>query len=110
MVLPGALLFSMGVGLAADQEQMQQDQQQVQVVEQDQQQEQVYGWQLMTPEERAAHFAKMHNFKTEEEREAYRLEHRKLMQERAKESGVTLPEFSSEQCEEKGAGEAGHGN
>ncbi len=110
IVLPGALLFSMGVALAADEEQprqMEQIGQQVQMMEQDSQQEQVYGWQLMTPEERAEHREKMHSFQTEEEREAYRQEHHKLMQERAEEKGVTLPESPLEQG--KGKGHVGSG-
>lgn len=52
--------------------------------------EQVYGWQLMTPEERAAHSAKMRSLKTAQEREQFRLEHQKQMEERARERGVTL--------------------
>jgi len=54
--------------------------------------EQVYGWQLMTQQERNEYRAKMQTLKTAEERERYRLEHHKMMQERAKERGVTLPE------------------
>jgi len=53
----------------------------------------VYGWQLMTPDERAEHRAKMRSHKTHEEREAYRMEHHKKMQERARKKGVTLPEM-----------------
>jgi len=53
----------------------------------------VYGWQLMTPEERVEHRAKMRSHKTREERETYRIEHHKKMQERAREKGVTLPEM-----------------
>lgn len=52
----------------------------------------VYGWQLMTEQERAEHRAKMRSFNTEEEREAYRQEHHKRMQARAKEQGATLPD------------------
>jgi hypothetical protein len=51
-----------------------------------------YGWQLMTEDEIIEHRNKMRSFETNEEREAYRLEHHKLMQERAKEHGVTLPD------------------
>lgn len=54
--------------------------------------ERIYGSQLMTRQERAEHRAKMRGLKTPEEREAYRLEHHKKMQERAKEKGLTLPE------------------
>ncbi|HSN18338.1 MAG TPA: hypothetical protein VLV87_09005 [Gammaproteobacteria bacterium] len=52
----------------------------------------VYGWQLMTPEERAAYQAKMRAAKTAKERAAIRAQHHKEMQERAKQQGVTLPE------------------
>jgi hypothetical protein len=45
---------------------------------------------LMTPEERTAHRAKMQGLKTPEERAAYKEEHRKQMMARAKERGVTL--------------------
>ena len=53
--------------------------------------EQVYGWQLMTEQERAEHRQKMQSMKTAEERERYRLEHHKKMEKRAKQQGVTLP-------------------
>jgi len=52
----------------------------------------VYGWQLMTEQERAEHRAKMKSMKTKEERERYRMEHHQKMQERAKQRGVTLPD------------------
>ena len=52
----------------------------------------VYGWQLMTEQERSEHRAKMRSFQTEQEREAYRLEHHKQMQARARERGITLPD------------------
>lgn len=55
-------------------------------------QERIYGSQLMTKQERAEHRAKLRSLKTREEREAYRLEHHKKMQERAKEKGVMLPD------------------
>jgi len=58
----------------------------------DDQEMQVYGWQLMSEQERAEHRAKMQSFKTEEERERYRMEHHSMMQERAKTRGVTLPD------------------
>lgn len=54
--------------------------------------QQVYGWELMTEQERTQHREKMRSFKTEKEREQYRMEHHKKMQERAKERGVTLPD------------------
>jgi len=55
-------------------------------------QDQVYGSQLMTRQERLEYRNKMRNLKTVEEREQFRLEHHKQMQERAKERGVTLPD------------------
>ena len=75
-------LFSV-CSMAADQQRSQ---------EQVQEQEQIFGSQLMTREERAAHYAKMRSLNTEQERQAYRLEHHKKMQERAKELGITLPD------------------
>jgi hypothetical protein len=52
----------------------------------------VRGRDLMSPEELAQHRQKMRSFKTEEERNAYRQEHHKAMQERAKEKGLVLPD------------------
>ena len=54
--------------------------------------EQIYGSQLMTEQERIEHRNKMQSLKTKEERERYRIEHHKLMQERAKQQGVTIPD------------------
>ncbi|MBW1940997.1 MAG: hypothetical protein JRI28_06455 [Deltaproteobacteria bacterium] len=105
VVLPGTLLLSMGVALAADEgqpRQMEQIGQQVQMMEPDSQPEQVYGWELMTPEERAEHLEKIHSFQTEEELEAYRQEHHKLMIERAEEQGIAMPKSPSKQGKGKG--------
>jgi hypothetical protein len=52
----------------------------------------IYGWQLMTPAERAEHRAKMRAAKTDAERDKIRKEHHDKMKARAKERGVTLPE------------------
>jgi hypothetical protein len=54
-------------------------------------QDQVYGSQLMTQAERNEYRIKMRSLKTAQEREAFRLEHHKLMQERAQAKGITLP-------------------
>jgi hypothetical protein len=54
--------------------------------------QQVYGWQLMTQQERTEYRNKMRSMKTAKEREQFRIEHHKMMQERAKERGVTLPD------------------
>ena len=85
LIIAGAVVFCSSLSMAAEQED---SQKQVQK----QEQEQIYGSQLMTPEERAEHRDKMQSCKTPEEMEAYRLEHHKKMQERAKEKGVTLPD------------------
>ena len=60
---------------------------------QTQAQERVYGYELMTPQERNEYQARMRATKTEQEREALRLEHHKQMQERAKAQGKTLPDM-----------------
>lgn len=52
----------------------------------------VYGWQLMTPEERAAYRTKMRAAKTPEEKAKIRAQHHKEMQQRAETQGVTLSE------------------
>jgi hypothetical protein len=51
----------------------------------------VYGWNLMTHEERAAYRTKMRAAKTAAERASICSEHNKAMSERAKQQGVTLP-------------------
>jgi hypothetical protein len=55
-------------------------------------QERVYGYELMTAQERNEYHNRMRALKTEQEREAFRLEHHKKMQERAKAQGKTLPD------------------
>ncbi len=55
----------------------------------------IYGWELMTNEERIEHRNRMLSLKTEEEREEYRLQHHKEMQERARAQGRTLPDMQS---------------
>lgn len=58
-----------------------------------QERERIYGHDLMTPQERVEYHNRMRALKTEQAREAFRLEHHKLMQARAKEQGKTLPEM-----------------
>lgn len=53
---------------------------------------QIYGKQLMTPSEIQAYQTRMRSLKTEQERNAFREEHRRQMQERARERGITLPD------------------
>jgi hypothetical protein len=67
----------LGIGLAAG------------VVAQD---DTVYGWQLMSQQERIEYRTKMQSLKTEQEREAFRIQHHEQMKERAKAQGVTVPE------------------
>jgi hypothetical protein len=66
----------------------------------------VYGWELMTPEERKAHREKMRSFKTAKEREEYRKEHHKKMQARAKAKGMKLP-YEEPGPRGKGMGQGG---
>lgn len=54
--------------------------------------EAIYGYQMMTPQERDEHRAKMGAAQTQEERERIRAEHHALMKERAKERGITMPD------------------
>jgi hypothetical protein len=87
-VLAAALAVSAGPLFAADQVR---DRTQDQTQAQDQ--ERIYGSQLMTQKERNAYRARMRAAKTVEEREKIRNEHHALMQQRAKERGVTLPDM-----------------
>jgi hypothetical protein len=65
----------------------------------------IYGRQLMTPEEIAQHQAKMRSFQTAQEREVYRLEHHRRMQQRAETQGETLPDMPMERGKEMGMGQ-----
>jgi hypothetical protein len=62
-------------------------------IEPGQERERVYGYELMTGQERADYYSRMRALNTEQEREAFRLEHHKKMQERARAQGKTLPEM-----------------
>jgi len=55
-------------------------------------QEQVYGWQLMSEEERSQYQRQMRSMSSAQEREAFRMQHHEMMQERARQQGVTLPD------------------
>ncbi|MCW8854364.1 MAG: hypothetical protein OQK76_11850 [Gammaproteobacteria bacterium] len=110
MFLLTTLLFSSSLVMAQDQlrdQEQDRDQLRDQLREQDgdQLRRQVYGWDLMTAEERVQHRETMRNMKTEEEREAYRMEHHQRMQERAQQRGVTLPPYQPG----RGMGGAGRG-
>ena len=63
-----------------------------------------YGWQLMTEQERAEHRTKMQSLKTPQEREQYRLEQHKKMQQRAKQQGIDLPDMPPQRGRGMGPG------
>ena len=103
--LAGLFLSSLTSAFAADQEQTKnqaqdqvqqqiktQDQDRARVQEQDRNRERIYGGQLMTPQEHTEYQNKMRSMKTQQERDAYRLQHHKQMQERARERGQELPD------------------
>jgi len=71
--------------------------------------EMMYGYQLMTEQERAEHRATMRSFNTEAEREAYRSQHHEMMQERAKAQGVTLPDEPMPRGQGRGMGQGYRG-
>ena len=109
LALAVVISLSTNIALADDQNQTQ-DQDQLQTRDRDQDRlrdQDMYGWQLMTPEEREEHRAKMRSLKTREAREAYRIEHHERMQERARQKGVTLPDMPMPQS--KGMGPRGGG-
>ncbi len=57
------------------------------------------GWQLMTPEERTEHQAKMRSFTDYNACTQYVDEHRKKMVERAKEKGMAPPAMRRNPCD-----------
>jgi 1,2-phenylacetyl-CoA epoxidase catalytic subunit len=106
LVISGMLCLPVGVN-ADDQERKQaQDTQssQQKSMTQAQDPKMMYGWELMTVKEREEHQAKMRSLKTEEERTAYRQEHHKQMQQRAKEQGVTIPDEPAQRGSGAGSG------
>jgi len=52
----------------------------------------VYGSQLMNEQERLEHRQRMRTAPSEEQRQRIRAEHHQLMQERARQQGMTLPD------------------
>lgn len=85
--------------LAQDKEQ---DRDRVQLRDQDR----IFGSELMTEQERNEHRNRLRTMKTEQERDAYRLEHHQRMQERARALGAKLPD---EPLRRQGMGGAGAG-
>lgn len=57
------------------------------------------GWQLMSPEERAAHRATMRSFTEHSACTEYVAEHHASMVERAKEKGVPVPVMRQNPCD-----------
>lgn len=55
--------------------------------------EMVYGYQLMTPKERLDYMNRLHAARSFEERDRIRLEHHRLMQERARKRHMILPDM-----------------
>jgi hypothetical protein len=55
----------------------------------------IYGRELMTPQERDAYRERVWNLRTEVERERFRQDHQTRMQNRAVRRGMTLPEEAS---------------
>lgn len=98
-----ALTSSGDISRAADQDRDQdRNMEQIQLRDQD-----IYGWELMTLQEREEHRNRMRSFKTEEEREQYRQEHHERLQERARAQGRVLPD--SPATEGRGMGPGGGG-
>ncbi|MDD2540606.1 MAG: hypothetical protein PHH28_06120 [Desulfuromonadaceae bacterium] len=58
-----------------------------------------YGWQLMTPDERKTHQAKLVSFRDYSTCAKYIEMHYKSMDDRAKINGVTLPPIEDNPCE-----------
>lgn len=57
------------------------------------------GWQLMTPEERIEHQARVRGFTDYDACQAYRTRHHDLMAERARQGGLTLPDGGRDFCD-----------
>ena len=94
-----SVLLSAGSALAQDQDRdrlQTRDPDTVQAPDQERTQDQIrdrdiYGSQMMTPQEHEEYRERMRAATTAQEREQIRAEHHALMQERAKERGVALP-------------------
>lgn len=86
------LVVSLGLALGIPAQALAQTQTQSTQQIQMQEGERIYGSELMTQQERAEYQSRMRAAKTEQEREAIRLEHHNEMQARAKAQGKTLPD------------------
>ena len=56
--------------------------------------EMIYGYQLMTAKERVEYLRRLHSERSFEERDRLRMEHHRLMQERARRRHVLLPDMT----------------
>lgn len=56
------------------------------------------GWQLMTPEERIAHQAKIREFRDYDACHAYQVEHHRQLAARARAQSISLPEARRDAC------------
>ncbi|NNL07523.1 MAG: hypothetical protein HKO86_07340 [Gammaproteobacteria bacterium] len=65
-------------------------------------QQQLYGRELMTEEEYAAHHDKMRAAKTEDERQQIRKQNHELMKARAEQRGLSIPEEPPSRSGKKG--------
>ena len=100
----GALLLAGTLALAAGEGQAREGTGTREMV---QEQEQVYGSQLMTPEERNEYQTRMRAAESEEEREKIRAEHHERMKIRAQEQGLSLPDEPPAHGMHKGMGSGG---
>lgn len=57
------------------------------------------GWDLMTPQERIDHQARVRGFTDYQSCQAYRTQHHGLMVKRARQRGLTLPESGRDFCD-----------
>jgi len=55
--------------------------------------EMIYGYRLMTPKERLEYMNRLHSARSFEERDRLRMEHHRLMQERARKRHMMLPDM-----------------
>ena len=60
----------------------------------------VAGWKMMTQKERTEHRNKMRGMKSYDECVAYQGEHHTLMEQRAKDKGITLPPPRTRVCDQ----------
>lgn len=96
LVISGLVLIPAAPIMAADQEReraMDQSMDKDEMIERDRDRDRlynedtVYGWHMMSDAERNEYRHRMLELRTEQEREKYRIEHHRLMEERAKSRG-----------------------